>query len=710
MTRWFGRTGLWPSARARIEAAEAEASRPIFISTSGDTGGGVGSLLVTSSRDAATLNTAPAGFIFSARLGPDWDVVDLATDIRCRWTFDDPGVYERFTSDLPWDRVYDVGGSIRIVRGWDVYAEDGLSYVETLPRTGGLAVPAGGTYLGLDRNIAYGPHAAHVFSAPGTYTVRCEALTRAMVVEHLANGGTIHDIEPVVATLDVAVTDPGDDFFGRRTLVVSGNSDWTGAPPMSLKFNSLADARKATFNRTDSDYRVLLRRGETFEPADANWKCRHLFWGAYGPETDARPVWTGSFKLEWDHAGTFTVQDIDFVGAYDVTDPARMVAANVKGLQTSGGQPHKCPTFHRVLLKGWAAYDPNRCTGTVFGDSLVRDWYSYGFQAEDVVEAFGCAGVEIKQATDTRNGGGRKTSDPPMYPDHGPIRFSRMVGPVIMTLCDAGGMAGWNTTEQDDGDIAYDVQPPWRLNVGGDDTGARIWFDRTRVVSGAWNTFPTNSRKTVHPLDYYVADKFYLSAHGRNGGAVGGQFGGVTFRNGIIVKDGVPHGPPSLPVQGTDNPPWADYFVYSTQPEINGPGNAEAPRRAYNLTCVDLRTMDGDAAASVTDWDGVTNFLEGNNVYVMPNWASPFDADQPLDDVSVMASHVDGYHFEDRPVDGAWRIEASALSLYYPEAGSAAIGDASPVPDADSSNDCIAIDDFFGRLRGLTPTRGAIEV
>jgi hypothetical protein len=681
---------IWP------ETEDGGASKP--ISPPG------GTVEITASR---TEGVAPAGIVFSATAA-GWDVPRPYHDLRYRWTFDDPGVYERFTPDLPWDRVYDVGGSIRIVRGWDVYAEDGLTYVATLADTGGLAVPKGGTYLGLDRNIAYGPHAAHTFTRPGEYTVRCEVLSRAMVEAHLKNGGTVHDIVPVVAEAKVLIEATDEAFPGERTICVSAAGDFAEKPQGAAEYTSV-EAAEAYIRGRSKNYRVLLRRGETFDVPSLRWRCNDLHLGAFGPEADGDAVYgsTAGLQIDNDHGGTVTLTGLEIRGPYDPTDTATMTLENhgTAAIELMGGpvKPH-FPTIHDCRIWRWGrCIDPGNTRNIVVSDTIISDWGNYGVlsSADDAGGIHFC-GSALTQNPETKNGGGAKEYVEPAFPDHGPIRLARMAAPVSFHLCDVWTMNGWGTSGTAYDDLYYDIQPPWRLNVGANSGYQEVFIERVREVGGAVGAFLTNERKTAEPMKY-VFEKIYHMTHGLAGGAFSTLIGGVTFRNNTLVKADLPNGPPIYDIRSQFSRPGGDHFLSAALPKLYSPENVIEPVRYYHLTLVDLRRNMQEELIE-EDIRDFSDMVSTNHVMLAPGYPAPVDEDGPLDTTVALTSPVAGYIFENEPIDTAWVPDPSSYALYYPKDGSKAIGTAQT-----DDVTAVAIDDFFGRLRGLTPSRGAVE-
>lgn len=105
-----------------------------------------------------------------------------------------------------------------------------------------------------------GPLAAHVFDAPGSYTVRVRAT---------AAGGQETQAEIVVQVEDAATA-----FAGRDTICVSTIASYEGCPQGAARATALPTAYAGK--------RVLLRRGETFPAVRIRRQDDRVMVGAFG--------------------------------------------------------------------------------------------------------------------------------------------------------------------------------------------------------------------------------------------------------------------------------------------------------------------------------------------------------------------------------------------------------------------------------------------
>ena len=142
--------------------------------------------------------------------------------------------------------------------------------------------------------------AAHVFTEPGTYTVRLKVISPTGA----------YDTDSVVITVD----DPDVTFSGTDTICASASSDFTGAPSGSLHVNS-SDFDYVWNTYLSTGKRLLFCRGDTFT-ASSGVNCHfqggasaptHV--GAYGPGESGGPDKYGIYSND-------PVVDIDFSGDF----------------------------------------------------------------------------------------------------------------------------------------------------------------------------------------------------------------------------------------------------------------------------------------------------------------------------------------------------------------------------------------------------------
>ncbi|MEM9249009.1 MAG: hypothetical protein AAGB05_09965 [Pseudomonadota bacterium] len=177
-----------------------------------------------------------------------------------------------------------------------------------------------------DANSAIGRQAAHVFRAPGTYTVTCTA-------RRVVDPDTFTVVE-AVRSVTVEVGDPDTIFDATNTVVVAYDDDFTGAPPSDHQLGSAAiDGGSAWYNYTQGSsiaknqpLRVLFKRGGDYSNGDIGMCHRIAFgnytfvhYGAWGSGT--KPI--GSRTRAFMEGVPAVWQDIIFEASYDgITEDA----------------------------------------------------------------------------------------------------------------------------------------------------------------------------------------------------------------------------------------------------------------------------------------------------------------------------------------------------------------------------------------------------
>jgi hypothetical protein len=613
------------------------------------------------------LGTAPAGFFFGAR-AVGFGVEDPYFDVRYRWSFSDPGWYTRHdTEDLPWGKVYDVDGRTVVV-------EDG-------------AVPDGRAvrFLGNDRDVAFGPHAVHVFARPGEYVVTCEARRRGHA--------------PLRETLRVAVEDPERVFVGPATICVSAAGDFRGAPPRALHVATFADAVRLARQQASDSVRILFRRGERHatpsgrrdREAARQGHLERLHWGAFGDGPP--PVWgPHNVFLEAAQGGEAAIWGLDYEGPYRADDPW---GADPRGREALHARGRAFTTVWDCAMRGGDTLITlgRDAADVVVGNVSGTDWHNYGMFANRGIARVGLCGVWLKQNPEAVIGDDVKGEEtPPFYQDHAPFRCSALGGPVAFNLCDLRSVGSW----------AGYYQPCLRIGRSPNRSGPLVEeavMDRLRGENGGM-LGTGNSGERAYPRRY-LWDKIY-SIHANESGGSGAVFSpgvsGLCYRNVIVVVPDTPR------IGGGRIDRWirrGDPGKTRDMPEIGQMG-----LRLANCTLVDLRSAAHfDGAMTLWDADDLAAFgfvrVDGNIVYV-PNREDPTEThDAPLD-LSVMWQVTnDGMRYREDPFAAIFATDPGAAAYYSPLPASPAF--------ADAAGDTVPVDDFFGRVRGAATSRGAID-
>ena len=586
---------------------------------------------------------APAGIYFEAE-ATGFDVPNPYADLRYVWSFDDPGSYGRLAgSDMPWPN---------------------------------------------DRNIAYGPHCSHVFSASGRYRVRCEALSREMAL-----AGT----PPVIAEIEVVISDANQVFPATSTICIAPDGNFEGAPEGALKvadFNAAVGA-----GRRRENVRFLFRRGRRHDATSGgkSWAkpntYRAMQAGAFGPGDD--PIITSAdFALRARKTdGEIAIWGLRFEGGYDSADPYSVDALAGSGITLRFSKFHTVWNCHIEGFNNNISGAPG-LTDAVFGNLYVTSWHNYGFFANVGISHVGFCGCAILQKPGTVVGKGKHEKQPPFHADHGPWRCSSNIGPVSFNLFDVRSLNSW----------MGDIQPCIRLGGRGEHDAplaARNSFDRIRAENGSCIGSGTYGGFTAYPKRA-VYDKIYqVRAHDAGDGTVMSMgCGGMTVRNVITVIANQPALAGRL-----------SRFVRRTDADRADPSNADQPVRIFNCTFVDLRDAQNNSAKRpgfvVADTESFAAppvpipFRFENNLVYIPNRPDGDRSAEPLDLGVLWKVTYDGRRFGENPFDALYAISEDTAARYAPLPGSPAYEGA--------NDDLVAVDDFFGHLRGPSPSRGAIE-
>ena len=615
------------------------------------------------------VGTAPAGFFFTARAS-GFGVEDHYFDVLYRWDFGDPGHYTRHdTEDLPWGKYYEVEGRTVLV-------EDG-------------SVPEGDAvrFLGNDRNVAWGPHACHVFAAPGEYTVACEVRRRGQ--------------EPVRRTMQVLVEDPERIFAGPATICVSPSGNFAGAPSRAVGARTLAEAVTLARQARAENLRILFRRGET-HPTMPGRKQREvsrkgglgrLHWGAFG--SGPPPVY-GPHDIFLDAApgSEACASGLDYEGPYRADDPWGESPVGKGAFNTRGRAfttVWDCGMRGGDTLFSIARGGSDIVVGNVFG----TDWHNYGMFGNRGIARIGLCGVWLKQNPHAVIGGDRKDEkEPPFYQDHAPFRSSALGGPVAFNLCDLRSIGSW----------AGYYQPCLRIGRSPSGSGPVIEeavMDRIRGENGGM-LGTGNSGQVAYPRRY-LWDKIYSVVANESGGA-GAVFNpgvsGLGYRNVIVVVPDTPR------IGGGRIDRWIKRGAPAHEETMDMAAIGVLGLSLCNCTLVDLRGRDYFQGSMVLyDPSDLAAFgfvrVEDNIVYV-PNRDDPTaTGDAPLDLTVMWQVTNDGMRYREDPFAPIFATAPGAAAFY------------SPLPDspafAATPAGAVAVDDFFGRVRGAETSRGAID-
>lgn len=597
--------------------------------------------------------TAPMGVTFTATAtSPAARVERPFNDMEYVWSFDNPGSYSALDNDPIW---------------------------------------------GADQNTAYGPATAHVFSTPGTYVVTC----------------TAYDGEnpPRSETITIEVDDPADIYAGSKTAVVSLVSNFSGAPAGAQQFNSIGAAQSVM--RGDQDYRILLRRGETYTGTqvdidEGSGSGKRILLGNFGNTNDPKPLidfsgTTGNYGIRFDVdngvANELAVNGIDVLGPYDPT-------ATGQGANSAGGGVEFRAKSLQAYKTIWGCHFKNSGNEVIdistgndmqnvyVGNCFFDGWRNYGALISTGGNiAF--IGSKIKQPSGTRNAAGKNND----FPDHGPFRMSNPTGPAFFINCDLASYNDWSTGSN------YSMQPTVRWNAGSGPEApeAILVIDRVRSEGGPIQTVVQSGSSDTRVNVRCVVDRFHMV--GSSHQSINLIHGGVTFRNGILVIPNVRAGG-SIGIRNDG--------IIRDQTAGNG-------RRSEMYSCMiaDLRNNTNAQTRAQTSgtFDFVLpiavqsqNYMDQNIGYCpLRSGAFGYTADDPIDATPSDWSPTYAGEIKDNapgPTTTPYGTEVTAS--FAPQTGSAAIGTATGK---------VSILDFNGNLRsdvlaGLarsTPSKGPFE-
>lgn len=657
---------------------------------------GTGTVTLSSYKDRTT-GTAPAGFFLTAEAS-GFGVEDYFQDVRYKWTFGDPGYYTaNDTDDYPWDRVYNDGGTIKIVRGEKVYSEDGLTILpETAVLTQGVGYePASGTatYLGPDKNIAYGKHVAHVFDTPGTYTVRCEVQKRGQAA--------------VVQEMQIQVDDPDVVFSGTNTVCYSPTNDFTGKPTGAVETTTWASF--VTALASGPVKRGLIRTGTQYSGGaptrSSGWDKFQL--GVFGPEGDGRPYRTNGFweikTNENKRDAEITIWGHDVIGSYDPANPwGNSPPSGGYGLW--GRASMMClwdvrikGVYQPLELKGdtTSGGELGQSFGVILGNVRVTDWQHYGFFSADCVGYFGMCGVWIKQKPEAVHSPGSE-GQYPWSAEYGPVRYAALSGPVAHNLCDWRVVA--SRTE------AY--QPVLRIGRRSAGSSSALLveeaiMDRIRAEGGG--IFGTGNASSPGYPRRYLWDKCIVAESWQSAKMFGPGVSGLVFRNFIFSISGR-----RLASSGFYN--WVvgrtDTGTYNL---TDDPLMLQYGVDIYNGTILDLRPSNFITDLYQTRLDSdYGHFKFGNCIIEHPDRSPSYETnDGPFDLSQFWDKTMDGVRFDSATPDTSYALPETVAALWAPSSAPPEASTSHSHANGDGSR--IALDDIWGNVR-TTAHRGPLEV
>jgi hypothetical protein len=415
--------------------------------------------------------------------------------------------------------------------------------------------------------------------------------------------------------------------------------------------------------------------------------------GAFGPGDD--PVITSEEMMlrANKRSGEWAIWGLCFEGGYDSADPYSTTALPGRAINLRLSRFYTVWDCHLEGYNTPLSGAPG-LSDAVIGNTTITSWHNYGFYGANGMSHVGFCGCAIRQKLGTVIERGKHEKAPPFYADHGPWRCSRNAGPVSFNLFDVRSLNSW----------MGDIQPCIRLGgVGKGDApfASHNNFDRIRAENGNCIGSGTYGGFTAYPKRA-VYDKIYqVRAHdGGDGTAMSIGCGGMTIRNVVTVL--------------ADQPALAgriSKFVGRVDADRADPSNAKAPVRLYNCSFVDLRSPQNDSSKPpgfvIADSESFAEppvpiqFRFENNLVYIPNRPDGDRSAEPLDLTVLWTVSYDGRRFGTTPFDALYAMKPDTAARYAPLPGSADYQSA--------KGDLVAVDDFYGRIRGPKASQGAME-
>ncbi len=560
-----------------------------------------------------------------------------------------------------------------------------------------------------DANSAVGQQAAHVYRAPGIYTVKCTA--------RLITDPSIMQVEEAEFTTQVEVGDMETLWTEDNTVVVAHDGDFNGAPPSNFQLTEwTSDSNTAHWIGllwngnipSSGPVRVLFKRGGNYpnnvdglahRAAEKSYTFLHF--GAWG--TGANPIAnetrgrSGSVPTVW--------RDIHFKGNYDPDTEVGeagftfRTGSNFYCLMTGcdfsnrgGGFAHfdennnnpSTNTLHDCRFYDLAAYG-------VFHKGKPEDHYGNG--TKDRFAMLGCMDIDsASQPHGLFSPNGQK---------QGPMRGLDFED-VIVQGCEFFCRVGWTGQGDWDADgIAMSaVQPAIRFAEGRPETGTLRNGNVvvSRCTSEGAGFVDVNGDQDAEPrVGNMLVDQNLLVAVPSARSFGKSEAGSLTWRNCLHIKPNV-----------ADSPDVRHFLEIQITGKIipfDEVARRAEPVRIYSNTFIALDASE-PGENPFQGIEGYTNYLDTNNViYVEGNPAYVRHEEiAPVDDAVLWQPRYKGRREWTsgaiEPLRTQYEPPADTISLYRPEATSGIVDDAMGT---------ISYTDLLGTERVATQSRGALE-
>jgi PKD repeat protein len=543
-----------------------------------------------------------------------------------------------------------------------------------------------------DANRAFGPFVAHMFTAPGTYTV-----TLTVIEPETGENAT--------TTMPFVVRDPETEFPGLNTIYVSAAGEFGTAPEGATLMN---DLRAAIQGVRGSPKRIMLRGGETFAIPDRIWiRLQETSMHIMGePGAAERPVIQYDAAIDpafslFSHRATLpTIETVyaglRFQGEWDsVTETGReTVGISIEAKALGDVVVHDCEFngLSQSVMEATAEKADQDQKSLFMSDTRVSDWRSIGQYAAGASRYahIGCAIVAHEDAM----AGGPKDGT---HNEHGCIRYQPSHPyKAVIDGCDFFNRKGWfenhSTFRTQQSCIRWNQRstPGSVLNMQRNSLeGGRRVFSGLAVATANGET-PENVQNVLIDKNVFVGSHMTRNA-------IGIDHSGVTVRNNLMIFPDVER------LNNIFDPSGA----VGLSNVVNPDAVLDGPIRIYNNTAINLlsdnRRSGGLVAEFVRNKAGFSNVVVDNNIFHQPNTKTPQEPFGPLSDTPLWTPREKGYRSVEHPVlMTELATPDDTVRLSAPLAGSDALGAA--------LTGLVSTFDIYGNSRPAYPSVGALEM
>lgn len=549
-----------------------------------------------------------------------------------------------------------------------------------------------------NERIAYGPRVVLTFQEPDTYTI-----------DLWATDGT----NTARASTTVVVQNPDDVYSGTRTICVSTavGETWAGEVPGCQRATSLSEAQ-TIIDAASVPHRLLLKRGQTYTSAP-NGEIRMNgnglgYVGAWGsgakPVLDDIVIATRSGTL----VTQFTADNIKFQGGWDSVNPPPATGNRNYIPLTLNSSNTEC-NYHvaNCAFDGCARVDMRTKTTTsglvenvviALTNNDITNWRDYGifWGANNPVPGsrVSLVGNRVHQSLQANNNWqGAQTKSGTLENIHAPCRIA--TADVIYVGVEEHFIRhGW----------AGNDQPSYRFMTDAN-RGDQLYCDR--IVGEGGSSLMTltaaDSANNPSPMNIIVDKALLICTTATNQQMIAVGMGGTRLRNVLGIRF-------NAPIYSSAS--WDGCVDVITRGGNPTAENLTEPMIIHNCTFYSAMSQANDNGGgwqlySETDYS-FQDVRLANNITHAPSIGSPVTSSSPLDISSVLSEittlyvgvKIDGQN------GGAMQTQFGTDGLnpplVVPQSGS-------PAYQTATGSGLVAYDDFFGRVRGANPSRGAIE-